>query len=98
MSDPTAPSPVDMVRWTFSVAPEHRPEIEAHLTDLGLDVVVVGDSQFHVTWEEPDCDRDEVASELWNLNQAPFDIVQEEFHRLSHDVIHADDSDAAEAA
>ena len=98
MSDPNADASVDMVRWTFSVAPEHRPAIEAYLNDLGLDVVVLGDSHFHVTWEESDLDRDEVASEVWDLNAAPFDIIQEEFRRLSHDVIHADDPDEAKAA
>ncbi len=82
---------VDMLRWTFSVGPESREAIESHLTDLGLDVVVVGEGQFHVTWEEPDRDMSAVTSELWELNGEPFEINQEEFHRLGHFLIHADD-------
>ena len=98
MSEDTNPTSVDMIRWTFSVNPESREAIEAHLVDLGLDVVVVGEGQFHVTWEEPDRDMGEVTSELWDLNGEPFEIAQEEFHRLGHFLIHADEADDAQAA
>ena len=98
MSEDTNPTSVDMIRWTFSVNPESRESIETHLVDLGLDVVVLGVGQFHVTWEEPDRDMAEVTSELWDLNGEPFEINQEEFHRLGHFLIHADDADDAQAA
>jgi hypothetical protein len=98
MSVETNPIAVDMIRWTFSIDPESRESIEAHLVDLGLDVVVVGEGQFHVTWEEPDRDMAEVTSELWDLNGEPFEITQEEFHRLGHFLIHPDDAGEAQAA
>ncbi len=94
-AEPNSPS-VDMIRWTFSVEPEHREAIEAHLADLGLDVFVEGGGRFHVSWDEPDRDMDEVVSELWAIHGKPFDITQEEFHRvnlflLEHDEDAADD-------
>ncbi len=98
MSDSGDGSSVDMVRWTFTVEADKRGAIEAHLVDLGLDVMVVGEGQFHVVWEEPDRDMDEVAAELWDLNGSAFEISQEEFHRVSHVMIHSDESDAAQAA
>ena len=98
MSDQENPTSVDMIRWTFSVETEKREEIETHLVDLGLDVVVLGESQFHVIFDEPDHDTDELAAELWDLNGEPFEITQEEFHRLSHILIHADETDEAQAA
>ncbi|MDB5349127.1 MAG: hypothetical protein JWN86_374 [Planctomycetota bacterium] len=100
MSETPNPSAsVDMVRWTFTVNPEHRAAIEGHLVDLGLDVVVLGEGQFHVTWEENDQDLDEVAADLWDINGATFDITQEEFHRVSLMMVHPEDeTGAAQAA
>ncbi len=97
MSEANDLSAVDMIRWTFSTSAEGRAPIEAYLVDLGLDVVVVGESQFHVTWEEPDRDMAEVTSELWDLNGEPFEITQEEFHRLGHFLIHPDEDEAGES-
>ena len=89
---------IDLVRWTFSVNPDHRAEIENHLIDLGLDVSVDDESKFVVTWDEPDRDVEEVIEEIWELNGAPFEVTQEEFHRLSlHTLNHADE-DAQAAA
>jgi hypothetical protein len=75
-------APVDMVRWTFTVNPDHRTEIETHLDDLGADVLVRGGDHFVVTWEEPEGDLDEVVEELWALNGGPFEVTLEEFHRV----------------
>ena len=83
MSDEQAEPVVDMVRWTFSVDLDHRSAIEAHLRDLGLDVFVEGEGRFHVSWDEPDRDMDEVIEELWAIHGHPFDVTQEEFHRVS---------------
>lgn len=96
MSDAASSPSVDMIRWTFTVKPENRAVIEAHLVDLGPDVVVLGDSQFHISWEEHDLDLDEIAAELWDLNEEAFEITQEEFHRVSLAVIHPDE-EATEA-
>ncbi len=56
----TAP---DLIRWTFTIDPAHRVEIEEHLADMGLDVLIRDDSQFIVTWEEPDRTPEEVVEE-----------------------------------
>jgi hypothetical protein len=53
--DTSAPS-IDMVRWSFTVSPDHRTEIETHLDDLGADVYVRGEGQFTAIWEEPEGD------------------------------------------
>ena len=98
MSEDANSASVDMIRWTFSVSPESREAIEAHLVDLGLDVVVLGEGQFHVTWEEPDRDTSDLTSELWDINGEPFEITQEEFHRVGHFLIQADEVDNAQAA
>src|SRR3954447_5244956 len=98
MSESAISPSVDMIRWTFSVDPAHRAVVETHLVDLGLDVTVLGEGQFHVIWEEPEADRDEVASELWEIAGEPFDITQEEFHRVSHVLIHPDVDDSTQAA
>jgi hypothetical protein len=75
-------SPLDLVRWSFSVNPDRRREIETHLDDLGADVLVRGDCQFVVTWEEPDGDLEDVVEALWDLNGGPFEVTLEEFHRV----------------
>jgi hypothetical protein len=96
-ADQNAPS-IDMIRWTFTVNPAQRGLIEAHLNDLGVDVFVHGESQFHVSWDEPDRDMDEVITELWALNGEPFEITQEEFHRVSLMLVeHDGDSDSRAA-
>ena len=95
--DESTPS-LDLIRWTFTVNPEHRTTIENYLNDLGLDVTVRDDAQFVVCWEEPDDTVDEVVGEIWALNGAPFDVAQEEFHRLSLNVLQQADEEVSEAA
>ncbi len=99
MAVPHDPPTIDMIRWTFSVDPRRRPSIEAHLADLGLDVFVQGEGQFHVSWDEPDRDMDELIVELWDLAGSPFEITQEEFHRVSLSLLqhHDDEADAVAA-
>ena len=91
VSESANPETVDMTRWTFTTKPESRQEIEAYLTDLGADVVVLRETEFHVIWEEPDQDMTEVTSELWDLNEEAFEITQEDFHRLGHFLIHPEE-------
>ena len=81
MSDGINPAPIDLIRWTFTIDPERRVDLEAYLADLGLDVVVRDDRQFVVSWEEPDRDLDEVIQELWAIYGEPFELTHEEFHR-----------------
>jgi hypothetical protein len=99
MSQEQGASSIDLIRWTFTINGEHRAAIEGHLVDLGLDVLVHDDSHFVVTWEEPDRETDEVVEELWALNGEPFEVTQEEFHRVGLHTLHnADDEPAQEAA
>jgi hypothetical protein len=97
MGDGQNAATIDLIRWTFTVNPDHSAEIEEHLTDLGLDVLVRDDSQFLVSWDEPEGNIDEVIEAIWAINEEPFEITQEEFHRQSllH-VQHAEDGDASE--
>ncbi len=89
----------DLIRWTFTIKPEHRQAIESHLEDLGADVWVRDESKFQVIWEEPEADLDGVVEALWDLHGEPFDVTQEEFHRTSlHILEHSDDEPVLEAA
>jgi hypothetical protein len=92
MSHENESSSIDLVRWTFATNPDRRAEIQAHLVDLGLDVEVHEDANFVVNWEEPDPNFEEVIEEVWELNGQPFEVTQEEFHRLGvHTLHHVDD-------
>ena len=95
--DTNAPS-IDMVRWSFTVNPVHRTEIETHLDDLGADVLVRSGDQFVVTWEEPEGDLEEVIEALWDLNGGPFEVTLEEFHRVGLYALESDGVPAQEAA
>jgi hypothetical protein len=74
---------VELIRWTFTVNPEHRVEIETHLLDLGLEIQARGDDALVVTWDEPEGGIDELIEELWAINGEPFEITHEEFHRVA---------------
>jgi hypothetical protein len=86
---------IDLIRWTFISDPGRRAEIEEHLTDLGLDVLVRDGDHFVVTWDEPEGNIDEVIEAIWAIHGEPFEITQEEFHRqnLLH-IHHAEDGEA----
>src|SRR3954466_12872459 len=97
-AEPNLPS-LDLIRWTFTIDPVHRSAIEEHLSDLGLDVLVRDECKFLATWDEPDCDLDEVIAAIWELNGTPFEVTQEEFHRLSLHTLHqVEDEGNLEAA
>lgn len=93
MSEQGNDRPVDMVRWTFTIDPARRADVESYLLDLGLDVHVRGDARFVVTWDEPEGDVDGVVDELWSVHGAPFEVTHEEFRRLEHFVFHHDDAE-----
>lgn len=88
---------IDLIRWTFEANPEHRAAVEAHLADLGLDVLVRDGSHFLVTWDEPEGNIDEVIEAIWALNGEPFEVTQEEFHRQNLLHLHHDDGEAHES-
>ena len=99
MSQEQGNSAIDLIRWSFTINPAHRAEVEGYLNDFGLEVLVVEGSKFTVTWEEPDQEVEEVIEELWALNGEPFEVIQEEFHRLGLHTFHpAEDEPASEAA
>jgi hypothetical protein len=97
MSDSTPDNTVDMSRWTFDAKPENKDEIAAYLTEQGLDFAVSGEAQFHVIWDEPDRDLNEVATELWDLNEEPFEITQEDFRRVGNFLIQPDEAEGEDA-
>ncbi|WP_435017170.1 hypothetical protein TA3x_004764 [Tundrisphaera sp. TA3] len=89
----TPPLAIDLVRWTFTADPESQDAIEAHLDDLGADVVAYDDGRCVVSWEEPGIDLEEVVEALWSLNGAPFDVTQEEFHRTSLNLLQQEEGE-----
>ncbi len=99
MSLESTETSADLIRWTFTVNPEHRQAIETHLDDLGADVWVRDEGKFQVTWEEPDADLDEVVEALWAIHGEPFDVTQEEFSRTALHVLQSsEDEPCREAA
>ncbi len=95
--DSNTPS-LDLIRWAFTINAEHRTEIESHLVDLGADVLVREETEFLVTWDEPEDDLADVIEAIWSLNGEPFDVVQEDFHRLSLYTLHQSEDDPAQEA
>ena len=95
---PENPLSIEMVRWTFTVSPEHRVDIETHLLDLGLEIQARGDDILVVTWDEPEGGIDELIEELWAINAEPFEITHEEFHRVNLLVYHPEETDEADSA
>src|SRR4051794_38056551 len=89
---------VDLVRWTFTADPDRRTGIEAHLDDLGADVLVRGGDQFVVTWEEPEGDMEAVVEALWEINGGPFEATLEEFHRVGLHTLESDGGGTAQEA
>ncbi len=99
MSPDNQTSSLDLVRWTFTSNPDHRAEIESHLLDLGADVIFRDGSDFLVTWEEPEEDLSDVVEAIWSLNGEPFDVVEEEFQRLTlHTLQYSEGEPAQDAA
>ena len=88
---------VEMIRWTFTVTPEHRVDIETHLLDLGLEIQARGDDALVVTWDEPEGGIEELIEELWAINGEPFEITHEEFHRVSLLIYHPEETTEGEA-
>jgi hypothetical protein len=91
-------TPIELIRWTFTVNPENRVEIETHLLDLGLEVQARGDDLLVVTWDEPEGGVEELIEELWAINGEPFEITHEEFHRTNMLVYHPEEVSGDESA
>jgi hypothetical protein len=99
MSHDTKSSSTDLVRWSFTINPDHRDAIESHLADLGADVLVREGHDLIVTWDEPEDDLSEVVEAIWAINGEPFDVIEEEFHRLElHTIHHVEDEAGQQAA
>jgi hypothetical protein len=98
MSEADETLSIELIRWTFTVDPAHKGEIEAYLVDQGLEVLVRGEDTLIATWDEPEGEIDEVIEELWAINGQPFEVTHEEFHRASLMVYHVEESDEAEKA
>jgi hypothetical protein len=87
-----------MIRWTFTSDPEQSTAIEEYLVDQGLDVLRYEECKFLVTWDEPEGDVEAIIDEIWALNGAPFEVTQEEFHRLGLHTLYYSDEGGEEAA
>lgn len=87
-------APPELVRWTFTVNPDHSQAIESHLDDLGADVWVRDEGKFQVTWEEPEGDLEAIVEALWSIHGEPFEVTQEDFRRLALHVLHHDDGES----
>ena len=98
VNSPENPLSIEMIRWTFTVSPEHRVDIETHLLDLGLEIQARGDDVLVVTWDEPESGIDELIEDLWAINAEPFEITHEEFHRVNLLVYHPEETDEADSA
>ena len=83
---------VELIRWTFTVKPEKRVEIETHLLDLGLEIQARGEDALVVTWDEPDGGVEDLIEELWAMHGEPFEITHEEFHRASLLIYHPEET------
>jgi hypothetical protein len=89
---------LDLIRWTFTSDPEHSTAIEEYLVDQGLDVLLYDECKFLVTWDEPEGDVDAIINEIWAINGAPFEVTQEEFHRLGLHTLYHGEEGSEEAA
>ena len=96
MSDESSDLAVDLVRWTFTTDPAHNIEIGRYLEDLGAEVQLQGEGRILAIWEEPE-DLDDVIETIWARNGSPFEVTQEEFHRISLHVLSPADAGDSEA-
>ena len=92
MADHQDSGGIDLIRWTFTIDPDRRTEVEGYLADLGLDVQASAEGRVVATWEEPDQDVDEVIEGLWAIHESPFEVTHEEFHRTALLSLHHEDS------
>ena len=83
---------VELIRWTFTVKPEKRVEIETHPLDLGFEIQARGDDALVMTWDEPDGGVEDLIEELWAMHGEPFEITHEEFHRASLLIYHPEET------
>jgi hypothetical protein len=98
MSEADETLSIELIRWTFTVDPAHKAEIEAYLVDQGLEVMVRGEDTLVATWDEPEGEIDEVIEELWAINGQPFEVTHEEFHRANLLVYHVEEPEGDEKA
>ncbi|MDG3003924.1 hypothetical protein [Paludisphaera mucosa] len=88
---------IELIRWTFTVDPAHRGEIETYLLDQGLEVLVRGEETMVATWDEPEGEIEEVIEGMWAINGSPFEVTHEEFHRSNLLLYDADEETKAVA-
>ena len=98
MSEADETLSIELIRWTFTVDPTHKAEIEAYLVDQGLEVMVRGEDTLVATWDEPEGEIDEVIEKLWAINGQPFEVTHEEFHPANLLVYHVEEAEGDEKA
>lgn len=98
MSENEQADAIDLIRWTFTIDPEKRGEVETYLSDLGAEVLVRPEGQIVALWDETEHDLDVVIEELWEILGAAIDVTHEEFHRAELLIYHHDETEDAQAA
>lgn len=99
MSHDTKSGTTDLMRWSFSIESSRAAKIRDYLDDLGADVLVRDGRDFLVLWDEPEGDFGDVIEALWAINGEPFDVIEENFHRLEmHTYQDVDEESASQAA
>jgi hypothetical protein len=84
---------IDLIRWTFTVAPEKRAQVEQLLADYGLEVFARGEEQLVALWDEPEGDLDELVEQVWEVAGSAVEITHEEFRRSELVILHQEDQD-----
>lgn len=83
MSEDRQESGIDLIRWTFTIDPARKADVESYLSDLGLDATIGADGRTTVLWDEPEGHADELIEGLWEVHGSTFEVTHEEFSRLN---------------
>lgn len=89
---------IDLIRWTFTIDPSQRAEVETYLSDLGLDLTIQADGQTTVLWDEPEGPADTVIEGLWEACGCTFEVTHEEFRRTNLLAYNEEEDEASEVA
>jgi hypothetical protein len=95
MSEELRNSTCDLIRWSFTIDPERKAEVETYLNDLGLDVFLRADGQVTVLWDEPEGQASEIIEGLWEAHGSSFEVTHEEFSRINLMSYHEEDAEVS---
>lgn len=98
MSEDRQGNSCDLIRWTFTIDPSRKADVEAYLADLGLEATIAADGHSVVLWDEPESQADEIIEGLWEAHGSTFEVTHEEFARLNLLAYQAEDAVEDQAA